>query len=107
MGCVLGGKRGRLTHPKERIRAIELIEEARNTGARLKPACNIIGISIRTYERWVQGGKIHFDTRPTAKRPIPKNKLSPLEYKKILKIVSSNEFVDLPPSQIGGTPRYV
>ncbi len=100
MGCVLGGKRGRITHPKERIKAINLIEEAKNAGARIRPACNVIGISIRTYERWVQGGKIHFDKRTIAKRPAPKNKLSHLEYKNILKIVNSNEFVDLPPSQI-------
>lgn len=84
----------------ERIQAVGLIKEAKNSGARLIPACNIIGISVRTYERWVEGGVINFDKRPTAKRPVPKNKLSISEYKNILRIVNSEEFADLPPSQI-------
>lgn len=82
------------------MHAIKLIEEARNAGARLKLACNVIHISMRTYERWIQSGKIHFDKRPTVKRPTPKNKLSTLEYKNILKIITSNKFIDLPTTHI-------
>lgn len=36
----------------DRIIAVELIDEARANSARLKPACNVLEISDRTYQRW-------------------------------------------------------
>jgi putative transposase len=36
---------------QDRIILIELIKEAISSGARIDPACDILGISIRTYCR--------------------------------------------------------
>jgi len=59
----------------DRSLAVELIDEARAAGARLQPACKILNISERTYQRWTKEGDVAEDKRPNAKRPIPKNKL--------------------------------
>lgn len=79
---------------------MNLVKKANASGARLAQACNIIGISIRTYERWGSDGGVKEDRRPYAERPVPTNKLTDEEYKSVLKIVTMPEFADLPPSQI-------
>ena len=54
-----------------------LVQEAVSSGARLFKACEIIGLSIRTLQRWREGGKIKRDLRKeAAKRRVPPNKLS-------------------------------
>jgi putative transposase len=83
----------------DRVTAVELIKEAMDSGARLEPACKEIGISTRTFERWTEGGQVVVDQRQFVKKT-PKNKLSEEERKKVLEVVNSKEFVDLPPSQI-------
>lgn len=77
-----------------------MIIEARENGARLEPACDVVGISVRTYQRWLSEGDVQEDKRPTAERPEPSNKLSDEEYQSILNVVSMPQFADLPPSQI-------
>ncbi len=42
----------------DRQHALELIEEARRAGARLGPACEQLGLSVRTYLRWTRGGEL-------------------------------------------------
>jgi putative transposase len=84
----------------DRLTAVELINEARASGARLKPACQILNISERTYQRWTEGDNIKEDQRPLIKRPTPKNKLSDEERTEIISVVNQPEFADLPPSQI-------
>ena len=84
----------------DRVTAIELIDEARANGCRLKPACDELNISVRTYERWTKGGEVKKDQRPLAQRPAPKNKLTPEEREEVLKTVNSPEYADLAPSQI-------
>jgi transposase InsO family protein len=69
-------------------------------GASKYNACRCIGISLRTIQRWVQGGIIHTDQRPQATRPTPANRLSEEERKQILEICNSDEFADIPPSKI-------
>ncbi|MBN9647614.1 hypothetical protein J0L31_11490 [Terrisporobacter glycolicus] len=54
---------------------IELSKYCRKNGARLIPACETVGISKRTYERWYRDGKILEDRRKDAIRPEPSNKL--------------------------------
>lgn len=80
--------------------AVELINEARTSGARLQPACKILNITERTYQRWVTENGVKEDQRPLAKRPVPKNKLSEEERAKIIEVVNKAEFADLVPSQI-------
>ena len=60
----MGGPRGRLTSLEDRKMAVKLISEARKNGARLEPACKILGISIRTHQRWVKEGLNEGDQRP-------------------------------------------
>ena len=50
-GLVLGGL-GRLTSAANRQKAIELIGEAKASGATLSAPCGEIGISLRTRKRW-------------------------------------------------------
>lgn len=84
----------------DRKKAIELINIAMDSGARLEPACDVVGITPRTYQRWTKGPEIAYDKRPTAKRPTPKNKLSEEEKKEILKVINNKDYADLAPSKI-------
>jgi len=84
----------------DRREAVELIEEACQTGARKEKACAELGIDVRTYRRWMSGGEVRSDGRPQAVRPAPKNKLTEDERQKILEICHRPEFASLPPSQI-------
>ncbi|MDJ0333302.1 helix-turn-helix domain-containing protein [Planococcus sp. S3-L1] len=89
-----------MIRPSDRRLAVELIQEANRGGARLAQACQVLNLSVRTYERWVAGGEVKEDQRPYAERPVPKNKLSEAERKEVLEVVKKEEFADLPPSQI-------
>lgn len=84
----------------DRKKAIELIQEANRNGARLANACKELNISVRTYQRWIKEGDVKEDQRPLAERPEPKNKLTSEERQEIINIVNTDEYADLPPSQI-------
>ena len=86
--------------PPDRQRAVELIDEARQSGARLKPACQELGIDVCTDQRWTQDGGIKADGRPEAMRPVPANKLIAEERAQVLAICHEPAYVSLPPSQI-------
>lgn len=76
---------------------IELIEEAVGTGARRWKACELLGLSLRTLQRWgIEAG----EDRRKGPLSAPGNKLSELERRELLLVVNSREFRDLPPSQI-------
>ncbi len=79
-----------------------LIREAVAAGSRLDKACAELGLSLRTFQRWVQGGddEVAADGRTTNARPPPANKLSEEERVQILAVANSEEFASLPPSQI-------
>lgn len=77
---------------------MELIKEALDAGARQKEACEIIGISAKTLQRWSRS-KNNQDGRVEAQHS-PENKLTTLEHQRILKVVEEAEFAHLPPSQI-------
>mgnify|MGYP003977965245 FL=1 len=94
----MGGRRGRLIAEHERTIAVALLNEAVESGARIFKACEILSISVRTFNRWnSEDGLI--DHRHLVDR-IPANKLSDDEVKKVLEISNSDEFSDLPPTQI-------
>ena len=80
--------------------AIDLIKVALSSGARLEPACNELGITPRTYQRWVGNIDTLQDKRPLAKRTPPKNKLTEEERKEVLRVANSSEYRDLVPNQI-------
>ena len=76
--------------------AVELLQEAMLSGARLKPACEVLEISIRTYQRWK---KNIIDKRKGAIKKVPR-KLSPEENQQIIDIANNNEFKDSTPYEI-------
>jgi len=41
---------------QERTEIIELITEACDSGARQLKACDVIGISAKTFQRWIKSG---------------------------------------------------
>ena len=80
---------------------IELIEEAVENECRRTSACEELGISMRTYQRWMRdGGGSKADGRKGSRRIAPANKLSDDERQQILAVVNSPEFASCPPSQI-------
>ncbi len=82
----------------ERTEMIELIEQARASGARQSQACQAMGISAKTFQRWVTPAH-HQDGRLFAKHE-PKNKLTELERQRIIKVANEPDYADLPPSKI-------
>lgn len=79
---------------------MKLIDEARQAGARLAPACRELGVTVRTYQRWTEEEPVREDQRPRAQRPEPANKLRDDERAQILDVCSQPEYASLPPAQI-------
>jgi putative transposase len=77
---------------------MRLIEDAVKAGARREKACEQLGIDLRTYQRWLKRGELG-DLRAGPKTE-PGNKLSAKERDAILKVLNSDEFRDLSPSQV-------
>lgn len=75
-----------------------MIEEAIGNGARLWKACEVIGITVRTYERWGKD-RARGDGRH-GPRGAPANSLSEAEKEQIVAIATSRELRELAPSQI-------
>ena len=67
--------------------AMELITEAVTNGARRAPACKILGISLRTLQRWEAEGGVR-DQRSGAQKE-PENALSEAERALVVAIASS------------------
>jgi len=91
-----------ISHPN-RCKVVKLIDTAYVAGATKSKACECLGISLRTYQRWTntaQGEQVKTDARPEAKRREPSNKLTQLERKQILLICNNSLYQSLPPSQI-------
>ncbi len=87
----------------ERRALLVLLAEACDAGARLRPACAQIGLSERTVQRWQrpaasEDGDLRASTRRVATPP--PNRLSDNERRAALALLNSDEFKDLPPSQI-------
>lgn len=74
-----------------------LIDEAVAAGARRAPACRILGLSVRTVERWRAGATA--DQRQGPHTP-PANALTPDERATLLATVNSAPYADLSPNQI-------
>jgi putative transposase len=89
---------------------LTLIEQACHAGARLHMACQLIGLVARTVQRWLEASRLaidnnalHVGDRRTSDQRLhncPPNKLSPAERQVALGVLNSEEFKDLPPSQI-------
>ena len=88
---------------RDREKAITLIEEAVQNGARRELACKEMGIDERTYFRWKalqkQTGSCQ-DRRPEAERPEPANKLTAEERQRILETINEPDYASRPPAEI-------
>ena len=87
-----------MTSPAARIEIITMVAGAVDAGARQGRACEIVGLSLRTLQRW----KLT-DTKPdgrTTRIQEPSHALTIEERERILSIVNSAEFGQLAPSQI-------
>ena len=86
--------------PADRRNAVKLIRVANEAGASLRKACQELQISLRTYQRWCQGGDVKEDGRPQAARSAPANKLTLKEREEILAVCNQEAYQSLPPTQI-------
>ena len=93
----MGGKRGRLIDSANRVSAVELVREAVSSGARKWRCCEVLEISLRSYQRW-ERGDIH-DRRKGAAKTV-KRKLSEDERREVVDISCSQEYKDLTPYEI-------
>jgi transposase InsO family protein len=83
----------------ERKQLIDWIGRAVESGARHAQACQTIGLSPRTLQRWKQPNQLQADRR-TSRQYEPKNKLSAHEVEQIIAVANRDEFNDLSPHQI-------
>lgn len=93
----MGGKRGRLIPASERTTAVLLIEEAKDAGARIFKACEVLDISLRTFKRWKSGSTQ--DLRKGAAKSVPK-KLTEKERQAIIDVCCKKDYQDLTPYEI-------
>ena len=77
------------------------IDVAHAAGARLKPACGIAGIELRTLQRWKAfDGIVSGDGRPQAVRTTPVHALSEAERARVLAVANEPRFAAVPPARI-------
>lgn len=77
---------------------LDLLDEAVSAGARRERACEVMGLTERSVQRWTRAdvgddGRVGPRTRPA-------NALTPAERAKVIEVVNSPEYRDLPPKQI-------
>jgi len=77
---------------------LALISEAQKAGARLEPACTLVGLSARTIERWRE----HPDAEDARHGPQrrPGNALSPLEQARVVAVMTSPQYCQVSPKQL-------
>jgi putative transposase len=83
----------------QRQQIVQWVEQANTAGARAHKACELLGITPRTLQRWQQRGELLDDARRT-RCHVPVNKLSDQEREQLLATANFAEFAHLPPSQI-------
>ena len=82
----------------ERAEIISLVAEAQVSGARQSKACDILGISAKTLQRWMRSDNGE-DGRLDAKHE-PVNKLTAVERQRIIKVANEPDHADLPPNKL-------
>jgi putative transposase len=81
----------------DRLEAITLINEAVAAGARQDLACDMLGLSVRTVQRWRHSPQ---DRRPETVHPSPANKLSQQEREALLAAANCADYASMTPHQI-------
>ena len=88
-----------MTTHDERKQVIVLLNESLTAGARRAKACEVLGLSERTLQRWQTGEAVRCDQR-SLRDYQPPHKLTAIERAEVLAVANSDEFGHLPPSQI-------
>lgn len=84
-----------------RQRLVRDIDQAHREGARLRPACLVAGIDVRTLQRWCSTGlALQEDQRKHCHRATPAHALTHEERQEILRVANEPRFADMPPSRI-------
>jgi putative transposase len=79
---------------EDRCSLAQDIQDACDSGARLKQVCDVAGIDERTLQRWsTQEGLTKGDGRPTALRPTPSYALSADERAKLVNVVNEGVYL--------------
>jgi len=93
--------RGRMICLEDRQSLALGIHIAHDSGARLHLACQIVGIDLRTLQRWkASDGLVAGDGRPLVVRATPAHALSPTERAAVLSAANEPRFADVPPARI-------
>jgi len=77
---------------------MSLVDAATQGGARLKPACSLLGLTSRSVQRWRD--QDCREDRRCGPRHRPANSLSEKERANVLAILQSKEYRNLPPAQV-------
>ncbi|MFP5580326.1 MAG: DDE-type integrase/transposase/recombinase, partial [Acidimicrobiia bacterium] len=86
---------------EDRQTMVRHIDTAHAAGARLRPACEVAGITVRTLQRWKAEDGLHVgDRRPLAERPTPAHALTEEERARVLAVANEPRFADQPPARI-------
>ena len=93
----MGGNRGRLIGAADRQRVSELVAEAVHGGCRKANACEALGLSLRTVQRWERDG---IEDRRRGSRAVPANRLSEHERARVLAVLNAPAYRDKSPNQI-------
>jgi len=86
-----------LTNPEERGRVLELVAGAVRGGCRKARACEALGLSLRTVQRWEGEG---LDDRRRGTRAMPANRLSAQERAVVLSVLNAPAYRDKSPNQV-------
>lgn len=93
----MGTGRGRRIDVESRKHCMELVTEAGANGCRMSPACEALGLSARTLQRW---GQATVGDKRRGPVTVPANKLTLDERTELIAVVNSAEFQDESPSKI-------
>jgi transposase InsO family protein len=77
---------------------VDLVAQAQASGARLAPACDLLGISARTVERWRADPEI--GDRRYGPQHRPRNALAPVEEAQVVTVLTSSRYAGLSPKQL-------
>jgi len=86
-----------LINTEDKQSILQLISEACQSGARKSKAAELLGLTVRTIQRWKRLG---VTDKRKGSRAVPANKLSAEEQNQIVNVLKSQEYADFNPNQI-------
>ena len=86
-----------MTFLEKRLSIIGDIQEAAENGARLRKSCQLVGLTLRTFQRWQKSDE--GDKRPNGFTSHPKT-LTISEKENIINVCNSEEYAHLTPNEI-------